>query len=57
VEFLADLRVWAERRNQEREAAYLETRTAADDRKQPASEQEAASHELDQILAAHARED
>jgi hypothetical protein len=57
VEFLADLRAWAERRNQEREAAYLQTRTTADDRKQLASDQEAAGQELDQILAAHTRED
>jgi hypothetical protein len=55
VEFLADLRAWAERRNQEREAAYLEERRADDDRKRLASEQEAASRELHQILAAHAR--
>jgi hypothetical protein len=56
VEFLADLRAWAERRNQEREAAYLEQRIADDDRKQLASEQETASRELHQILAAHARD-
>jgi hypothetical protein len=57
VEFLADLRAWAERRNQEREDSYLQTRQAADDRKQFASDQEAASRELHQILAAHARAD
>jgi hypothetical protein len=56
VEFLADLRAWAERRNEEREAAYLQERMADDDRKRLASEQETASRELHQILAAHARE-
>lgn len=56
VEFLADLRAWAERRNEEREAAYLKERSADDDRKRLASEQETASRELHQILAAHARD-
>jgi hypothetical protein len=55
AEFLADLRLWAERRNEEREAAYLKERRADDDRKQLASAQEAAGRELNQILAAHAR--
>jgi len=55
AEFLADLRLWAERRNEEREAAYLNERRADDDRKQRASAQEAAGRELNQILAAHAR--
>ncbi len=55
AEFLADLRAWAERRNEEREAAYLEERRADEDRRQLASEQEAAGRELNQILAAHAR--
>jgi len=55
AEFLADLRAWADRRNEEREAAYLQERSADEDRRQLASEQEAAGRELSQILAAHAR--
>jgi hypothetical protein len=56
TEFLADLRAWAERRNEEREAAYLQGRADDDARRQRASEQQAASEELNEILAAHTRE-
>lgn len=56
VEFLADLRAWAGRRNDELEAAYLEERDADDARVRMAAEQEAAGRELSQILAAHTRD-
>jgi hypothetical protein len=56
AEFLADLRIWADRRNEERETAVLQERDADDARRRLASEHEAASQELSQILAAHARQ-
>jgi hypothetical protein len=56
AEFVADLRIWAERRNEEREAAVLEQSDADDARRQSESEREAASRELSEILAAHTRE-
>lgn len=56
-EFLADLRLWADRRNEEREAAMLEQRDADDARERLNAEREAASAELSQILATHATSD
>jgi hypothetical protein len=53
VEFLAELRIWAERRNEERDDAILRERDADRARAQLRSEREAASRELSQILAAH----
>ena len=53
TEFLADLRIWADRRNEEREAAALSESDAADAERQQALERAAASRELSQILAAH----
>lgn len=55
-EFLADLRLWADRRNEQREAAMLEQRDA-DGARELNAEREAASAELSQILAAHAEPD
>ncbi len=55
VEFLADVRIWAERRNQEREETYLRERAAGDARSLLASQREAAGRELHEILAAHTR--
>jgi hypothetical protein len=54
-EFVADLQIWAERRNDERDAAALSERDASDVRAQLAAEREAAGHELSEILAAHMR--
>lgn len=54
TEFLADLRIWADRRNEQREAAAIEEHDADDARSRLASEREAASLELSRILAAHA---
>lgn len=56
TEFLADLRIWAERRNDERDAALRAERDADDARELLTSEQQAAARELAQILAAHTRE-
>jgi hypothetical protein len=56
AEFLADLRGWAERRNEQREAAYLQEREDDDARMRIASDQQAAGEELNEILAAHTRE-
>lgn len=56
TEFLADLRIWADRRNEEREAAVLEQSNADDAKRQIESAREAASRELSQILAAHSRQ-
>lgn len=53
AEFLADLRIWADRRNEQREAAAAEEQDADDARRRLASEREAASLELSRILAAH----
>lgn len=53
AEFLADLRDWAERRNRGREAAYLEELEEDDARSRIAADREAASAELNEILAAH----
>lgn len=55
TEFLADLKIWADRRNEEREAAILEERDADNARMRLASEQEAASRALNEILATHTR--
>jgi hypothetical protein len=52
-EFVADLQIWAERRNDERDAAALHARDSADAQAQLAAEREAAGHELSAILAAH----
>lgn len=54
TEFLAELRIWAERRNEERDATIRQERADDDARAQLASEQGAASRELSQILATHA---
>ncbi len=56
AEFLADMRVWAEQRNGEREAAYLGELDAADARRRLTAQREAAGRELNEILAAHTRE-
>lgn len=53
TEFLADLRIWAERRNDERDAVAAEERDENDARARLAAEREAAGRELNQILAAH----
>ena len=51
AEFVAELEAWAERRNEEREAAYIDA--SADDaaRTQQATEQQSAAEELARILA------
>lgn len=53
TEFLADLRIWADRRNEQREAAAVAEHDADDARRLLASERDAASVELSRILAAH----
>jgi hypothetical protein len=55
AEFLAELEAWAERRNEEREAAYLDA--SADDaaRTENSLEQESAAQELARILASERR--
>jgi hypothetical protein len=52
--FLADVQIWADARNQERDANRDLERDADDARRQVDAEREAASRELGQILAAHA---
>jgi hypothetical protein len=54
-EFVADLQIWAERRNDERDAALLSERDAADVQARLTAERDAAGQELSQILAAHIR--
>ena len=56
VECVADLRAWAERQNDEREAAYAQERDDDDARTRTAAEREAAGAELNEILAAHTRD-
>jgi hypothetical protein len=51
AEFLAELRDWAERRNEEREAAYLEASAEDASRTQHATERERVAEELARILA------
>lgn len=54
AEFLADLQIWAERQNEERELAILSERDADQLRAQVARERKAAGEELSQLLADHA---
>jgi hypothetical protein len=56
VEAVADLRAWAERQNEAREAAYAQELDDDDARSRAAAEREAASAELNEILAALKRE-
>ena len=56
AEFVADLRIWADRRNEQREAAVLEQSDADVAERQLELEREAAGRELSQILAAHTRQ-
>jgi hypothetical protein len=51
AEFLAELGDWAERRNEERETAYLEASADDASRTQRAMEQEQVAEELARILA------
>ncbi len=54
AEFVADVQMWAERRNEERDAAIRDERERDAAQMQLASEQAAAGRELTEILAAHA---
>ena len=56
AEFVADLRIWADQRNDDRETTLLQERDADAAGRRLSAEQEAASRELSQILAAHARQ-
>jgi hypothetical protein len=56
AEFLAELGDWAERRNGEREAAYLEVSAEDAARTQRAMEQERLADELTRILASEIRQ-
>lgn len=51
TEFLADLRLWADRCNEQREASLIDQRDADAARERLNAEREAASAELTQILA------
>jgi hypothetical protein len=51
AEFQAELQAWADRRNDEREASYLDASIADAERLARESDQEAAAKELAQILA------
>jgi hypothetical protein len=53
TEFLAELQEWAERRNDEREAAYLESSVEDAVREQRSVERASAASELASILAKH----
>lgn len=55
TEFLADMRLWADRRNEQREATMLDERDADASRERLKAEREAASAELTQILATQAQ--
>ncbi len=57
TEFLADLRAWAERQNDEREAAYQRDSDSDQLRCSTMADQESASRDLADILAPHARPD
>lgn len=53
TEFLAELQIWAERQNAEREAVLAGQQDADDARARLAAQRSAASRELSEILAAH----
>jgi hypothetical protein len=53
AEFVAELEVWAEQRNDAREASYLEARVEDAARDERALEHASAANELAQILARH----
>ncbi len=55
AEFLADLQIWAQQRNEQRDAAILEARDADQQRLRLTSEREAAGQELNRLLAAYTR--
>lgn len=55
TEFLADLRLWADRRNEQREATILDQRDADAAGERLNAEREAASAELTRILATQAQ--
>ena len=57
TEFLADLRAWAERQNDDREAAYQRDSDSDQLLRSTLAEQESAGRELADILAAHAGPD
>ena len=55
TEFVADLRAWADRQNEEREATYERDRDADRLTRSTIAERDSAGHELADILAPHAR--
>ena len=57
AECVAELRAWADRRNEEREAAYARSRDADQLTRSTIADRDSASRELAEILAEHARPD
>jgi hypothetical protein len=57
TEFVADLRAWADRRNDEREAAYERDRDTDQLTRSTIADRDSASRALADILAPHARSD